>query len=222
MAIEGTPPRLRGGIDLSVYVLLDPRYTRGRELDWVAGEALAGGATALQLHLKDGGASEWLRWAGLIMPLCRRAGAALIINDRADVAAAAGADGVHLGQDDLPVAAARQLLGPEPLIGVSADTMAEIRGGYADGADYCGLGPVYPTTSKSDAGPVIGPMEFTRLVRAAPLPIVGIGGITAANAAQLTGAGAAGVAVIAAVTSAPDPREACRRLGEAVQRGRAS
>jgi len=211
---------LRGGVDLSVYVLLDPRYTANRPLDWMAGEVLSGGATALQLHLKDATAREWLAWAAKLLPMCRRAAAALIINDRADICRASEADGVHVGQDDLPVAAARAILGPEPVIGMSCDNLDEIRDAYSAGADYCGLGPVYPTASKPDAGPVVGPLQFTRTVQAAPLPIVGIGGITAANAAALAGAGAAGLAVISAVTMAAEPSLACRELALAIAAGR--
>ncbi len=204
------------GIDLSVYVLLDPRHSRRRPLDWLANEALAGGATAIQLHLKDATAREWLRWCATLLPMCRRAGAALVVNDRVDIAAAAGADGVHLGQDDLPAAAARAILGPRPVIGVSTDTLDEIRQAWADGADYCGLGPVYPTPSKADAGPVLGRLQFCRMIKAAPLPVVAIGGIHAGNAAPLAACGAAGVAVISAVTGAEDVRAACRRLADAV------
>lgn len=209
------------GVDLSVYVLLDPRLGRGRPLDWLANEALAGGATAIQLHLKDAGPREWLKWCDTLLPMCRRAGAALIVNDRVDIAAAAGADGVHLGQDDLPAASARAILGPRPVIGVSTDTLDEIRQARVDGADYCGLGPVYPTASKTDAGPVLGALQFCRIVKGAPLPVVAIGGVHAGNAAPLIAAGAAGVAVISAVTAAEDVRAACRRLADAVAAARA-
>jgi thiamine-phosphate pyrophosphorylase len=208
-------------LDFGVYVLLDPRFTMGRELAWVAREAVAGGATALQLHIKGAGDRDYLSRARELVVVARACGVPLIINDRPDLAAAAGADGVHLGQDDFPVGPARELLGPSPVIGASCDTVEETLAAASQGADYVGVGPVFPTASKQDAGPVMGLDGFAAVAVRAPLPVVAIGGISEANAEDLIRAGAAGVAVVSHICSAQDVRAACATLREAVERGRA-
>ncbi len=140
----------------------------------------------------------------------------LVVNDRVDVALAGGADGVHLGQDDLPAAAARALLGPDPLLGVSAATAEEAAAAERDGADYLGVGAIYATSTKADAGAPVGLARIGAVRRASALPIVAIGGITLDNAAATIRAGAAGVAVITAVTLADDMVAATRRLRDSV------
>ena len=143
----------------------------------------------------------------------------LIVNDRIDVAIAADADGVHLGQSDFPIPLARRLLGKDKLIGGSAATFEEARICLADGADYVGFGPVYVTGSKDDAGPVSGPAILKQVVETIPLPIIAIGGITAENIGEVMRAGAYGIAVISAVCCQLDPQGATRALREALERG---
>jgi thiamine-phosphate diphosphorylase len=127
-----------------------------------------------------------------------------VVNDRADIAAAIGADGLHIGQSDLPLEAARRVLGSAAFIGVSAGTVAEAREAAAAGADYIGAGPVFPTASKPDAGDATGIAVLRAICAAVPIPVVAIGGITPLNAPQVLQAGAVGVAVISAILSQPN------------------
>jgi len=202
--------------DWRVYVITDARHARGRSHREIAEAAIRGGATAVQLRMKEEPARVILDVARAIVPLCRAAGVAFIMNDRLDVAMLAGADGVHVGQDDLPAADARTLLGPRALIGVSAATVEEAIAAERAGANYLGVGAVYGTATKSDAGAPVGLTRLTEIRRAVRLPLVGIGGITVENAAAVIRAGALGVAVITAVTRAEDMAGAVRRLREAV------
>jgi thiamine-phosphate pyrophosphorylase len=202
--------------DWRVYVVTGAARTRGRSHREIARAAIRGGATAVQLRMKDEPAREIMETAREIIPLCRAAGVTLILNDRVDVALAAEADGAHVGQDDLPAAAARALLGETRVLGVSAATVEEAVAAWRDGADYLGVGSVYATGTKADAGAAVGVGRLEAIRRAVPIPLVGIGGITAENAAEVIRAGAAGVAVVAAVALAPDMVEATRRLREVV------
>jgi len=202
--------------DWRVYVVTDARHARGRSHRDIALAAIRGGATAVQLRMKEEQAREIVETARDLIPVCRAAGVILILNDRVDIALAAQADGAHVGQDDLPVAAARALLGETRLLGVSAATEEEAVSAWRDGADYLGVGPIYDTGTKADAGEAVGVSRVRAIHRVVPIPIVGIGGITVENAADVIRAGAAGVAVVTAVTLAPDMAEATRRLREVV------
>lgn len=175
--------------------------------------AARGGATMLQLRLKDADARTLVEVA---QALVRELPIPVIVNDRVDVALAAGAAGVHLGFDDLPAVAVRPMVPDGFIIGVSVGNDSEV--GSAASADYAGIGPVFPTSSKQDAGHAIGTAEFARLAAAVGLPAVAIGGVTPANAAAAMAAGAAGVAVISAVMGAPDPELAARALRSAIGR----
>ena len=180
--------------------------------------AIAGGADTIQFRQKDGPTREMIRVAEQMQALCKRAGVTFIINDRVDVAIASHADGVHLGQDDFPIPLARKLLGEEAIIGGSAGNMEEARKCLLEGADYIGFGPLYPTTSKEDAGPAAGLGLLKQVVEAIPLPIIAIGGITADNTPPVIKAGVHGIAVISAVCCQNDPTGAAlclRRLLEA-------
>jgi thiamine-phosphate pyrophosphorylase len=148
--------------------------------------------------------------------LCTEAGATFIVNDRLDVAVAAEADGVHLGQDDLPVPLARELIGEGRIIGGSAATMEEARKCLSEGADYVGFGPVFPTTSKDDAGPVSGIDILRQVVETISLPIIAIGGVAAENIPDVMRTGAHGIAVISAVCCQDDPEQATRSLYQAL------
>jgi thiamine-phosphate pyrophosphorylase len=175
-----------------------------------AAAAVRGGATMIQLRLKDVDARDLVRIArGLVetVPV------PVIVNDRADVALAAGAAGVHVGVDDIPAAALRRVVPAGFIIGACVGSDDVVKG--AAGADYVGIGPVYATSSKPDAGEAIGLSEFARLAKLTGLPAVAIGGIDAANCRETLGAGANGVAVIRAIFSAPDPEGAARALSSA-------
>lgn len=200
-------------------VITDEALARSRALSEVVREALAAGAPAIQLRLKGATARELLEAAHTLMPLVRSAGALLIVNDRLDVALAAGADGVHLGPDDLPVkdarAAVTEALGAVAsafLVGHSVDTPVAAAQAEADGADYLGVGAVYPTANKSDAGEVIGVEGLRRVVEAVGIPVVAIGGITPERARAVAETGACGCATIGAVMGSQEPAEVVRAL----------
>lgn len=177
-----------------------------------AAAAAHGGATCVQLRLKDVSARDLVAVA---RELVRAVGVPVIVNDRADVAIAAGAAGVHLGANDLPPAAVRRIAPDGFIIGVSVGNDAEVEN--SGGADYAGIGPFFATASKGDAGKAIGPEGFARLATAAGLPAVAVGGVTAENAALAVEAGAVGIAVIAGVFGSSDPEAAARRLRSAIE-----
>lgn len=174
--------------------------------------ALAAGAPAIQLRAKDADTRALWELARVLRELTTRRGALLFVNDRVDVALAAGADGAHLGPDDLPVAAVRTRVPREFLLGYSTDVPEIARRAVADGADYIGCGTVYATRTKANAGAAIGPARLDEVARAVDVPVVGIGGVTAALAPEIAATAAAGIAVVGAVMAAPDPGSAVRAL----------
>lgn len=174
--------------------------------------AIAGGADTIQFRQKDGTTRQMIRVAEQMQALCKKAGVTFMVNDRVDVAIASHADGVHLGQDDFPIPLARKLLGEEAIIGGSAGTMEEAHKCLLEGADYIGFGPVYPTTSKEDAGPASGLGLLKQIVKAIPLPIIAIGGIARDNIPLVIKAGVHGIAVISAVCCQSNPVEAAKCL----------
>jgi thiamine-phosphate pyrophosphorylase len=182
----------------------------------LARAVLDGGARLLQLRVKDQPTSRFVEVARAVKAAADRAGALLIINDRPDIAALVDAAGVHLGQEDLPIAAARRILGPRKIIGFSTHSAAQVEAAAREGlADYIGCGPIYPTTSKDRADPVLG-IEGLRLVRSrVSLPIVAIGGITANTMGPVMAAGADAVAMISDIVRARDVAVAVRALLEA-------
>jgi thiamine-phosphate pyrophosphorylase len=174
-------------------------------------QAVEGGATCIQLRAKDATAREL---AELARQMLEKLSVPLIINDRADVAIAVGAAGCHLGPDDIPVGAVRRIAPPGFIIGCSVGTKEEIPG--AADADYAGVGPVYTTSTKQDAGKAIGVEGFRMIAAQLSIPCVGIGGISAENAADVIAAGAAGVAVVSAIFGAPDVLKSARSLARAI------
>lgn len=181
--------------------------------------ALAGGAPLIQLRTKAG--SDRQRWelALAVAERCRAAGALLVINDRADLAAACGAGGVHLGADDLPIDAARVVVGRHALVGATCRDAAQAQRAEAEGADYVGVGPAFATTTKPDLSAPIGPAGLARVTSAVRIPVVAIGGVSAQRVAEVIGAGAQGVAVCDAVFGAADPTAALSALMAAVPSG---
>jgi thiamine-phosphate pyrophosphorylase len=171
-----------------------------------AAAAVRGGATMIQLRLKDVDPRELVAVARALVALP----APVVVNDRADVALAAGAAGVHVGMGDIPVAALRRIVPPTFLIGASVGGDDDVP--FAAGADYVGIGPIFPTTTRPNDSGALGTREFARLAARTGLPAIGIGGIDASNCRELLEAGALGVAVIRAIFAAPDPERAAREL----------
>ena len=210
---------MRHQLDLSLYIITDSTLSRGRSHQEVCARAIQGGATAIQLRDKIAGTRQLYEAALQIRELTRQARPQVlfIVNDRVDIALAVDADGVHLGDDDLPIREARRLLGPEKIIGASAANPQDAGRAEAEGAGYLGVGAIYETRStKPDAGAPIGPGAISSVKPHTSLPIVGIGGVNHTNAWEVIAAGADGVAVISDVVSAPDIAEAARKLKDIV------
>ncbi|MCU4925802.1 thiamine phosphate synthase [Halobacteria archaeon AArc-dxtr1] len=201
------------------YLVTQASLSRGRTTPEVVADAIAGGVDAVQLREKDADAAVRYDQGRELRELTAEATVPLLVNDRVDIARAIDADGVHVGQSDLPVPVVRDLLGPDAIVGCSTSTVAEARRAEAAGADYLGVGTIYGTGSK-DVDPAkdnVGPGRVAEIADAVSIPIVGIGGITAANAGPVVRAGAAGVAVISEITAAGDPQAATADLADAVE-----
>jgi thiamine-phosphate pyrophosphorylase len=174
--------------------------------------AVASGAPIVQVRTKGGTDLIRYEFARRVVELCRAGGARCIVNDRVDVALAVGADGTHVGADDLPVEAVRRVGGPEHLVGGTARDPVRAAELVAAGADYLGVGPAYATSTKSGLPDPLGPAGVAAVAAAVPVPVVAIGGVTASTVRELLAAGAYGVAVVSAIFAAPDPADATRRL----------
>lgn len=209
-------------MDYGVYLVTEAGLAGDRTTTDVVRDAVAGGVDVVQLREKTASARERYDLGRNLRALTREAGVDLIVNDRVDIARAVAADGVHLGDDDLPVSVAREQLGEDAVIGRSVSTVAGAEAAERAGADYLGVGAVYRTGTK-DTDPeqtAIG-LDRVRAVReAVDLPFVGIGGVSVGTAADVVAAGADGVAVVSGIMAAEDPTEATRGLGEAVEAGR--
>jgi thiamine-phosphate pyrophosphorylase len=202
-----------GRPDLRLIVITDRGLAAPRDVLTIVQAALDAGAPAIQLRDKSATAADLLRQARTLLPRTRAAGALLFINDRLDVALAAGADGVHLGPDDLPVTAARRTAPPGFLVGCSTDDPDVARRAEADGADYIGCGAVFGTRTKTEVGTErIGVQRLDEVAAAVTIPVVGIGGITTGNVAGVAASRAAGAAVVSAVMGAADPAAAVTAL----------
>jgi thiamine-phosphate pyrophosphorylase len=192
-----------------LYAILDGSVSRGRDLPGLLNSVLAGGCRLVQLREKTQPLAELLPLAQHLARRCREVGAIFIVNDRADLALAVGADGLHVGQDDLPARRARRVLRPGMILGVSTHDPDQARRAVADGADYVAVGSIFPTTTKPGFQ-LVGPDLIRRVRALVPVPLVGIGGITADNAGAVLAAGADAVAVISALCAAPDPEASTR------------
>lgn len=203
--------------DLTLYVLADPAQSGGRPLDEISAAAVRGGATLIQLRNKTGTTRELVEQARAIKIAIAGTGVPLLVNDRVDVALAAEADGVHLGRDDLDARAARQLLGPEAIIGATVRGDRDIAALAPGVVDYVCVGGVFATSSKDNPDPPIGLQGLSRLARLVrervpSIPVGAIAGINERNAADVIDAGADGIAVVSAVTAAAEPELAARGL----------
>ena len=207
-----TAARVRG-----LYVIVDPEATRGRPVLEVAEAVLEGGASLVQLRDKAGDAGEVLPTALAIRALCESRGALFIVNDDPALAFASAAHGLHLGQDDVPVAEARRILSPSAIIGRSNNSIEEVAASLDAGADYLAVGAVFPTSTMGKGQrPVVGTELIARTKEAADRPIVAIGGINRHNAAEVVRAGADCICAVGAVTLADDPKKAAAEMVEAI------
>jgi thiamine-phosphate pyrophosphorylase len=208
-------------LDLRLIVITDAALAAPRSIIDIVRATLVAGAPAIQLRDKDSGSRDLVTLADELRLLTRSYNALLFVNDRVDVARVAGADGVHLGPDDIPVAAARRIVPAGFLIGYSTDDPDAARTAERDGADYIGCGAVFGTTTKKDAADErIGTARLDAVARATRIPVVGIGGVSVANIAEIGATAAAGAAVVGAVMHAPDPGATVRLLIEGLERGR--
>lgn len=209
--------------DCRLYVIIDVNFhpwgvpqaqhhSRGVWLERIVTVSIRGGATMIQLRDKQSSTKQFIALANKLHALTGQAKIPFIVNDRVDIAAAVDAQGVHLGQEDMPIPIARKLLGKGKIIGASVKTVALAKKVQRDGADYLGVGPVFKTQSKRDGGEPLGIKRLSLITKAVTIPVVAIGGITGQNAASVIRAGASGIAVISAVMGAEDPEEATRKL----------
>lgn len=202
--------------DYSIYLVTDEGCLQGRALLDCVREALDGGVTLVQYRAKTASSAEMYAEALQLKALCDSFKVPLIINDRLDIAMAVGAAGVHLGQDDLPCAVARRILGEEYLIGVSAHNPTEAKAALQSGADYLGCGAVFGTATKADVKK-LGTDGLAAICREKGLPVVGIGGVTADNYREVRAAGADGAAIVSGILAQPDIRAAVRAIARVSQ-----
>lgn len=202
--------------DYSIYLVTDDGCLQGRALLDCVREALEGGVTLVQYRAKTASSAEMYAEALQLKALCDSFNVPLIINDRLDIAMAVGAAGVHLGQDDLPCAAARRILGEDYLIGVSAHNPAEAKAALQSGADYLGCGAVFGTATKADVKK-LGTDGLAAICKAKGLPVVGIGGVTADNYREVRAAGADGAAIVSGILAQPDIRTTVEAIARVSQ-----
>ena len=197
--------------DLQLYAVTDSRWLKDGSLAEAVEKALAGGVTCVQLREKHLPFDEFLRTAKAIKSLCQSYHVPFIVDDNLDIALACDADGLHIGQNDMPAAKARKLLSPDKILGVTAQTVEQAIAACRDGADYLGVGAVFPTGTKTDAVEV--PLDTLKAITAAvDIPVVAIGGINADNIAELSGTGIAGAAVVSAIFAQDDIKKAAANL----------
>ncbi len=201
--------------DYTLYLVTDRDLMAAPDIEALVDGACAGGATCVQLREKHAGREEFTALARRVKRITDAHGVPLIVNDAAEVAAVVGAAGVHVGQDDMPVADARAIVGPDAVVGVSASTLEEARRAQGAGADYLGIGAMRFTPTKPDAH-VTGADELRRILAAVQIPCVVIGGVNEETIPAYAGLPLAGFAVVSAIVSDPDPRAAARRLRRAI------
>lgn len=202
--------------DYSCYLVTDSTLCPRERLPETAEQAILGGVTMVQLREKDCSGRAFYETALRLREITRHYGVPLLVNDRLDMALAIDADGLHIGQSDIPAAVARRILGAEKLLGVSAGTAAQARQAVADGADYLGVGAIFPTDTKTDAD-AVGTDGLRTIRAAADVPIIAIGGLNEKTLPLLAGTGIDGVAVVSAIVGQADPRAAARRLHETLK-----
>ncbi|HEX5580069.1 MAG TPA: thiamine phosphate synthase [Gemmatimonadaceae bacterium] len=208
------------GLDLSLYLVLDPGLCRLHTMVETARLAVAGGATVVQLRDKDAGTAALVEVGRALRLALAGTGVPLIVNDDLDAALAIGADGLHVGQGDMPPGEARQRMGPGMILGLSVETEAAVRAVDPSVVDYVGIGPVFGTPTKPDHQPPIGLDGLARLVALSPVPAVAIGGLKVEHVPAVLASGAEGLAVVSAVCGQPDPEAATGALAAAIREWR--
>jgi thiamine-phosphate pyrophosphorylase len=199
-------------VDYSVYLVTDRGILDGRDLFKAVEDAIQGGASLIQLREKDISSRGFYDLAMQMKKLVNSYNVPLIINDRLDIALAVGADGLHIGQDDLPLGIARKILGPDKIIGYSVSNLEEALYGEKNGADYLGAGPAYATGSKADAGAPIGLDNIKMIKESVSIPVVAIGGVSIANLIEVRDSGVDGVSVISAILGSQNITEAAKSI----------
>jgi thiamine-phosphate pyrophosphorylase len=207
-------------IDYSLFLVTDRSLSRGRSTLEVVRAAVRGGVTCVQLREKTCSTREFIAEALRIKSFLDYSSVALIINDRVDVALAVAADGVHLGQSDMPLAAARSIVGDSMVIGISVESRRDAVEAESGGADYLGVSPIFATPTKTDTAAPLGLAGLQAIRRAVKIPLVGIGGLNRGNAAEVVRSGADGVAVVSAIVAAEDPEQAARDLRREIDSAR--
>jgi thiamine-phosphate pyrophosphorylase len=218
--VQASDRSLLPKLDPTLYLVTDPHLGGGQPLVEIVAAAVAGGVTLVQLRDKEADGRVMLEQARALKALLDPAGVPLLINDRIDIALAAGAAGCHVGQTDLPVEAARALLGPDAILGTSLDAIEQARAADPEYLDYVAYGPFATTATKGDAGPPIGAAGLVAVRALTALPLVAIGGVGEANLGDAIVAGADGIAVVSAIMAAADPAAASRRLRTAIDAAR--
>lgn len=198
--------------DLSLYLVTDRPLSRGRDLEWIVEEAVKGGVTMVQLREKDCSTREFIDLAASLKRKLSEYRVPLIINDRADVALAADADGLHIGQSDMPYSIARKLLGSNKIIGLSVENMEQVYQANALDVNYIGISPVFSTPTKTDTAQPFGLQGVLKVMAISRHPAVAIGGINKSNAREVVNTGVNGIAVVSAICSADDPEKAASEL----------
>ncbi|MBY4612220.1 MULTISPECIES: thiamine phosphate synthase [Rhizobium] len=207
--------------DLSLYLVLDPDLCAGIGMVETARRAVAGGATMVQLRDKHAGTAGMIETGRALKQALDGTGARLVVNDDVEAAIAIGADGLHIGQEDMDAATARAMIGPDMILGLSVETAALAAAVDPDLVDYTGVGPVFATPTKADHKQPIGFDGLAKLVAVSPVPSVAIGGLKAEHVAEVFAAGASGLAVVSAICGAPDPEAATHRIAAEIRKARA-
>lgn len=204
-------------IDYSLYLIIDRSFLNGRNLKKCIEDAIKGGVTLIQIREKDASTREFFEVAKEIQEITSKYNIPLIINDRVDIALTIDADGVHLGQNDMPIALARKILGPDKIIGISAGNLKEAMEAQNNGADYVGLGPVFYTGTKKDADDPIGLHRLKDIVQNITIPSVAIGGINKENTTSILEAGVDGISVISAILGSENIEKASEELSRIIK-----
>jgi thiamine-phosphate pyrophosphorylase len=204
-------------IDYSLYLVTDRGLARGRTTLEIVQAAVRGGVTVVQLREKECDTREYIEQALTLKEFLTTRGIPLIINDRVDVAQAVAADGIHLGQSDMPLTMAKKILGDSMIIGISAESLRDAVEAEKGGADYLGISPIYTTPTKTDTAPPLGLEGLKEIRKTVKLPLVGIGGLNNDNSADVIRHGADGVAVVSAIVAADDPEAAAKELKHVIE-----
>ena len=207
-------------VDYSLYLVTDRGLARGRTTLEIVSAAVDGGVSVVQLREKDCSTRDFIEQALTLKEFLKSRAVPLIINDRLDVAQAVKADGVHLGQTDMPLETAKKILGDAMIIGISAESLQDAIEAEKGGADYLGVSPIYATPTKTDTAPPLGLEGLQEIRKTVKIPLVGIGGLTEKNSADVIRNGADGVAVVSAIVAADDPEAAARNLRHVIEEAR--